>query len=185
MLNPKRMFWAGVVLAAMLLPAGGALRPLSREAEKSAVAKVIDNNIAWFKDKDFELLFGTYTHGPDLFMYQLDTASTIKGFEAFKNYSAGWKNPDVKYAGHKLHELNIHFSQAGDTSWFDALLEDCFKVKDRPAKCYTTRVTGVLEKRAGRWLIVQQHFSLPAEKIAEDWAARSAHPPTKAVGEAN
>ena len=175
----KGWFLTGVVLAATLLPAGSASRPPDREAEKSAVAKVIDSNISWFKDKNFELLFGTYTDGPDLFMYQLDSASTIVGFEALKNYSAGWKNPDVKYAGHKFHELNVHLSHAGDTAWFQALLEDCFQAKDRPARCFTTRVTGVLEKRADRWLIVQQHFSLPAEKIAEDWAARSAHPPRR------
>jgi ketosteroid isomerase-like protein len=181
MLILKGWFLTGVVLLATLLPVVCVSRPLDREAEKSAVAKVIDNNIAWFKDKNFELLFGTYTQGPDLFMYQLDSASTIVGFEAFKNYSAGWKNPDVKYAGHKYHELTVHLSQAGDTAWFQALLEDCFQAKDRPARCFTTRVTGVLEKRADRWLIVQQHFSLPAEKIAEDWAARSAHPPTQAV----
>ena len=180
MLKRKGWFLMGVVLAATILPAGSASRPLDREAEKSAVAKVLDNNISWFKDKNFELLFGTYTDGPDLFMYQLDNASTIVGFEAFKSFSERWKNPDVRYAGHRFHDLNVHLSQAGDAAWFQALLEDCFQVKDRPARCFTTRVTGVLEKRAGRWLIVQQHFSLPAEKIAEDWAVRTAHPPGKA-----
>jgi ketosteroid isomerase-like protein len=177
-MNLKGCFGAGVILAAMLLSMGWVTRQPDIEAEKSAVAKVIDNNIAWFKDKNFELLFGTYTDGPDLFMYQLDTSSTIVGLEAFKKYAVGWKNPDVRYAGHRFHELNVYLSQAGDTAWYQAMLEDCFQVKDRPARCYTTRVTGVLEKRAGRWLIVQQHFSLPAEKIAEDWAVRSAHPPT-------
>lgn len=174
----KGCFAAAVVSTAMFLLMGFTMRPPDREAEKAAVAKVIDSNIAWFKDKNFELLFGTYTDGPDLFMYQLDTKSTIVGFEAFKKHSIGWKNPDVRYAGHRFHELNVHLSQAGDAAWYQALLEDCFQVKDRPAKCFTTRVTGVLEKRAGRWLLVQQHFSLPAEKIAEDWAARCAHPPT-------
>jgi ketosteroid isomerase-like protein len=167
-----------VALSGVLSAAACGPRP-DPEAEKAAVAKVIDNNIAWFKDKDFDLLFGTYTEGPDLFMYQLDTASTIRGFEEFKKYSEGWKNPDIRYGGHKYHELNIHLSRAGDAAWFEALLEDCAQFKDRPVRCFTTRLTGVLEKRAGRWLIVQQHFSLPAEKIAEDWAARTAHPPTE------
>lgn len=149
----------------------------SPEAEKAAVARIIDNNIGWFKDKNFELLFSTMTNGPDLFMVQLDTQSTIRGFEEFKKYSAGWRNPDVKYAGHKFVDLDIRLSQAGDTAWFSAMLEDCAQFKDRPARCFTTRYTGVLEKRAGHWLIVQQHFSLPAELVAEDWAVRTAHPP--------
>jgi len=151
------------------------------ELEKAAVAKVIDDSIGWFKTKDFKLLFETFSQGPDLFMYQLDTATTIRGFDEFLKYSEGWKNPEVKYGGHKIHELNVHLSRSGDTAWFDALLEDCAQVKDRPIRCFTTRVTGVLEKRDARWVIVHEHFSLPAEKIAEDWAARTAHPPTPGV----
>lgn len=154
---------------------------LGAEAEKAAVAKVIDDSIGWFKTKDFKLLFDTFSRGPDLFMYQLDTASTIRGFDEFLKYSEGWKNPDIRYGGHKIHELNIRLSRSGDTAWFDALLEDCARVKDRPVRCFTTRVTGVLEKRGVRWVIVHEHFSLPAEKIAEDWAARTAHPPTPGV----
>ena len=71
-----------VALSGVLSAAACGPRP-DPEAEKAAVAKVIDDNIAWFKDKDFDLLFSTYTDGPDLFMYQLDTASTIRGFEDF------------------------------------------------------------------------------------------------------
>ena len=169
-----------VALGAVLSAAACGPSP-EPEAEKAAVAKVIENNIAWFKSKDFGLLFSTYADGPELFMYQLDTSSTIRGFQEFKKYSEGWKNPEVRYGGHKLHELNVHLSRAGDVSWFEALLEDCAQFKDRPIRCFTTRLTGVLEKRGGRWVIVQQHFSLPADKIAEDWATRTAHPPTAAV----
>jgi len=151
------------------------------ETETAVVTKVINDNIAWFKDKDFERLFNTYSKGPDLFMYQLDTAATIRGFDDLLKYAEGWKNPDVRYGGHVFHELNVHLAESGETAWYEGLLEDCASIKDRPVRCFTTRITGVLEKRDSRWVIVQQHFSLPAEKIAEDWAARTAHPPTPAV----
>jgi len=166
-----------LVPAIALLAAGAATRPAPVN-EMKAIAKVIDDNISWFKDKNFDLLFGTYTQGSDLFMFQLDTASTIRGFDEFKKYSVGWKNPDVRYAGHQFHDLRIHLSKAGDTAWFSTELEDCGQAKDRAPRCFTSRYTGVLEKREGRWVIVQQHFSLPADKVAEDWAARTAHLPT-------
>ncbi len=148
------------------------------KADEAAIIRVIEDNITWFRDKDFDLLFGTMTNGPDLFMYQLDEASTIRGFEEFRRYSAGWRNPDVKYAGHRFTDLQVHLSGARDLSWFSCVLEDCAQVKDRPPRCFTSRYTGVLQKRDGRWLLVQQHFSLPAEAVATDWAARAAHPPT-------
>ncbi|MCK7481329.1 MAG: hypothetical protein M0C28_32190 [Candidatus Moduliflexus flocculans] len=62
----KAWLWAAVGLAAMLLPAGIRVPSARTEAEKAAVTKVIDDNIAWFKNKNFDLLFGTYTNGPDL-----------------------------------------------------------------------------------------------------------------------
>jgi ketosteroid isomerase-like protein len=180
----KAWFSLAVLSAGLMLATGCGSPPLDLKAEIAAVTAVIERNVVWFKDKDFDLLFGTYTPGPDLFMFQLDTASTIRGFEEFKKYSVGWRNPDVGYGGHKFHELNVHLSQAGDAAWFEAILEDCSKRTDGPVRCFTTRVTGVLEKRADRWLLVQQHFSLPAEKIAEDWAVRSVHPPSEAIGTA-
>jgi len=149
--------------------------------ETRAISKVIEDNIGWFKTKDFGLLFSTYNNGPDLLMYQLDTQSTIKGFDELQKYSVGWKNPDVSYFGHKFSDTQIHVSQSGDVAWFSTMLEDCARIKGREPRCFTSRYTGVLEKRDGRWLIVQQHFSLPADLVAGDWATRTAHPPTEDV----
>jgi ketosteroid isomerase-like protein len=171
----KRIVRMALVLV-MALPIAGWSAP-DAETEKRAVARVIDDSIGWFRNKDFALLYSTMSNGPDLFLYQLDTGSTIRGFEEFEKYSEIWRSPDVKYAGHRFEDLRITLSRGGDVAWFSAGLEDCAAVKDRPARCFTTRYTGVLEKRGGRWRIVQAHFSLPAERIAEDWAARTAHAP--------
>ena len=167
----------GFVLVSAVLPVTACAPDVGRDVEERAVVRVLDDNIGWFRDKDFGRLFATMTNGPDLFMYQLDSASTIRGFGQFKKYSEGWRNPEVRYAGHRITDRQIHFSRAGDVSWFSAMLEDCAQVKDRPARCFTTRYTGVLEKRDGRWVLVQQHFSLPADMVATDWAVRTAHPP--------
>jgi len=176
----KNKYWQSLILALILtltLPACSGSR--DNNAEKKDVEKVIDDNISWFRGKDFQLLFSTMSNGPDLFMYQLDTRSTIRGFEEFKKYSEDWRDPDLKYAGHRFDDLRVTLSKSGEAAWFSAMLEDCYTYKGGNAKCFTTRYTGVLEKRAGRWLIVQQHFSFPAEKIAPDWAIKTLHPPGK------
>ncbi len=175
---PFRVFFCVLICSGGLVRGRCAAARSGPAPEREAIARVIDDNIAWFRNKDFGLLFSTCSNGPDLFLYQLDTATTIRGFEELLKYSEGWKNPDVRYAGHRFHELDIHVSRGGDMAWFEALLEDCSQRKDRPVRCFTSRYTGVLEKRAGRWVIVQQHFSLPAEKIAEDWPSKAAHPRT-------
>jgi ketosteroid isomerase-like protein len=156
----------------------GCLKQPDRNKEINEIEKVINNSIGWFKDKDFDLLYSTMTNSSDLFMYQLDTKSTITSFDEFKKYSVGWQNPKVRYAGHKFIDLKITLSKSGDCAWFHTKLEDCASVNDRPARCFTTRYTGVLEKRDGHWLIVEQHFSLAADEIASDWAQKTAHAPS-------
>jgi ketosteroid isomerase-like protein len=174
----KLLRLSGIFPAALLmLQISGCTNDPDQIKEVAAISKVLDNNTVWFKDKDFDLLFSTYTHGPDLFMYQPDSGSTISGFDEFVKYSEGWKNPDLKYSGHKFYDLRVTISEAGDVAWFSCKIEDCWQRKDNPPKCLTSRYTGVLEKRDGKWLIVQQHFSLAADEIAPDWAARTVHDP--------
>jgi len=170
--------WVMFLLFALILQLlASCSNGFDRNIETKAIEKTINDNIGWFKDKNFELLYSTMTNGSDLFMFQLDTKSTISGFDEFKKYSMGWQNPDVKYAGHKFIDLKITISKSGDAAWFHTQLEDCAKVSDRPARCFKTRYTGILEKRDGRWLIVEQHFSLAADEIESDWAQRIVHAP--------
>jgi hypothetical protein len=42
-------------------------------------------------------------------------------------------------------------------------LDDINEWKDKPANWENTRWTGVVEKREGKWRVVQQHFSFAAE----------------------
>jgi len=154
------------VLAFVLsLPCG--LAAAESAAEKAVVAKVIDDSIGWFKDKDFERLFGTLADDPDLFMYQPTSDATIRGIEDFRRFSAVWKNPEVRYASHAIRDLAIRLSRSGDVAWFRALLDDCSETKGRVGCWKDCRWTGVLEKREGRWVIVQMHFSFAADKVRD------------------
>jgi ketosteroid isomerase-like protein len=136
--------------------------------EPEIIAKVIDDSIGWFKTKDFDLLFSTLANDPDLFMFQPGSTGTIRGFEHFKEYSAIFRDPDTKYLRHEISDLNIHISSSGDVAWFSAMLEDCGEFKGQPGCWKDTRWTGVLEKRDGRWVIVQMHFSFAADKVREE-----------------
>jgi hypothetical protein len=54
------------------------------------------------------------------------------------------------------------------------MLEDCGEYKGKPSCWSDCRYSGVLEKRDGRWVIVQAHFSLASDKVIEEFRKRQA-----------
>ena len=150
-------------------PAAEAEDPAGDEAaERAAIAQVIDDSIGWFATKDFERMYGAFAHDPDFFIFHPDSKSTIRGFDAFREHSRVFENPDFIYAGHEISDLAIKISRAGETAWFHALLRDCWSYKGEKGCWEDCRWTGVLEKREGRWVIVQTHFSFAEDQVRDE-----------------
>ncbi len=68
-------------------------------------------------------------------------------------------SPDFRAVRYDIRDLKITISPSGDAAWWFCMLDDINEWKGKPASWENTRWTGVLEKRDGRWVIVQQHFS--------------------------
>ena len=81
------------------------------------------------------------------------------GFEQLKENSEIFRNPNFQYVRHELKNLTINISNSGDVAWFYCILDDINTWEGRPANWENARWTGVLEKRTGKWVIMQQHFS--------------------------
>jgi ketosteroid isomerase-like protein len=133
-----------------------------KEAEIKNIAKTISSCIGWFKDKDFDLLFSVIVHDSSYISVH-PTDKVIKGFDEFKKSSEVFKNPDFKYVRHELKDLTINLSQSGDVAWFYCVLDDINEWKGQPANWENARWTGILEKKDGKWVIVQQHFSFASK----------------------
>ncbi len=147
--------------------AAAAADPAALPAEREAIAKIIDDSIGWFADKDFDRLFNAFADDADFFIFHPDSKSTIHGMAAFREFSGFFRNPELVYAGHEINDLKIGVSRAADAAWFSALLKDCSEYKGRKSCWEDCRWTGVLEKRDGRWVIVQMHFSFAEDRVAE------------------
>jgi hypothetical protein len=74
------------------------------------------------------------------------------------------QRPDFKYVRHELKDLEIKFARCGEVAWFYCVLDDINKYKGEPASWENARWTGVVEKRDGKWVVVQQHFSFASDK---------------------
>jgi len=163
-----RRILRAVTLSLALLVADPALSaPARREdAEKAKIGKVIRTSIEWAMTKDTLASYSCFARDPSLFFFQPDSKGTMEGFENFrKETESFFMDPRFKAVGSKFTDLRIHLSKSGDVAWYSCLLTDHNTWDGRPANWDDVRWTGVLEKRQGRWVIVQMHFSKAEDDV--------------------
>jgi ketosteroid isomerase-like protein len=128
------------------------------QAEIRAIETVIHGSIGWAKNKDLSLLYSVIANDSD-YLEVDPTPGIINGFSDFQKNEPFWMSPDFKAIRYEIRDLKINLSRSADVAWFYCLLDDVNEWKGQPASWLNTRWTGVLEKRDGRWVIVQMHFS--------------------------
>jgi ketosteroid isomerase-like protein len=156
-----------LVLFSMSIAAAG----ISPADEKPVIEKTIRDNIGWALTKDRPLLESTMAQDERLFIFNPDSESTA-GWEQFVKGFDFWMDPRFKATKLDIRDLRIDMSPSGVTAWWSCILDDLGEWDGRPIGWKDTRWTGVLEKRAGKWLIVQMHFSFAADKIKAEVKAK-------------
>ncbi|NIN11723.1 MAG: hypothetical protein GTO61_10050 [Gemmatimonadales bacterium] len=131
-----------------------------RDAELAAVERAIDGTIGWAKTKDFDLLYSIIANDSAYLEVHPEDV-VVKGFTEFKRMEEFWASPDFRAVRYEIRDLQVTLSRAGNVAWFFCVLDDINEWQGQPASWINTRWTGVLEKRDGRWVMVQMHFSNP------------------------
>jgi ketosteroid isomerase-like protein len=133
------------------------------KSERESIEKTIHASIGWAKNKDFKLLYSVIANDSN-YVEVSPGKRVVRGFEQFRKGEKFWGSPDFKAVRYEIRDLTIHQSRSGDVAWFYCVLDDVNEWKGEPASWIDTRWTGVLEKRDGRWVIVQMHFSFASDK---------------------
>lgn len=157
-----------LLLAAAGVFAADARGPAPRPAadEMAAIEQSIRDCIGWAKTKDFKLLYGVIADDAD-FLEVYPDGAVVKGIDEFRKAEAFWSHPDFKAVRYEIRDLRIKLSRSGEVAWFFCLLDDINEWKGQPASWENARWTGVLEKRDGRWVMAQQHFSFASKGPAK------------------
>jgi ketosteroid isomerase-like protein len=152
-----------------------------RRTSTVAIEKVIRDSIAWALTKDRPLMESTMAHDESLFIFNPTSEPTI-GWSRLETNFDFWMDPRFKATACEIWDMRIGVSRSGDVAWWSCMLNDLAEWDGNPAGWKDTRWTGVLEKRDGKWLIVQMHFSFAADKVAAQARAKvAAGVPTPAV----
>jgi ketosteroid isomerase-like protein len=134
----------------------------SKDKEKELIEKTISAAIGWAGRKDITLLYSVIAND-SAFLEVHPEGSVVKGFSEFKKAEKTWMSPDFQAVRYEIRDLKINISMSGDVAWWFCILDDINTWKGEPASWMNTRWTGVAEKRKGKWVIVQQHFSFASE----------------------
>lgn len=151
-------FGLTAVLAASFGPTIPAAGGTQGGEELARVEQAIRAAIGWAKNKDLGLLFDTIA-GDENFLEVHPDGNVVRGFTEFKKAEPIWMSPNFKAVRFEIRDLRIRLSKGGDVAWFFCVLDDMNTWKGQPANWENARWSGVLEKRDGRWVMAQQHFS--------------------------
>jgi hypothetical protein len=131
--------------------------------QRQLIEQTVYDSIAWALTKDRARLESIIAHDQDYFSFHPEGLEGVHGYAEFERGFELWMDPRFVATSTDVRKFRCRISKSGDVAWFSAILDDCYRWDGEPGCWKDTRWTGVLEKRDGRWLIVQMHFSFSSE----------------------
>jgi len=135
---------------------------IEQKNEMAIISNTIHSAISWAKNKDFTVSNRIIANDSDYLEVDPDN-KIVRGFKEFKKNEEFFADTNFKAIRYEIRDMKISISQSGTVAWYYCVLDDINEWKGQPACWMNTRWTGVLEKREGKWVIVQMHFSFAKE----------------------
>jgi uncharacterized protein (TIGR02246 family) len=146
---------AGVVAASLLAGAASAAAPTGDAQLKALEARFATAVAA----KDLDAIMKVYA--PDVFVFDVITPRQYVGAGA---YRADWKALLAGYAGPVKFELtDVVVASEGTVGYGHSIQRIIGAGPKGEAMDMVVRVSDVYRKQAGKWLIVQEHVSVPLD----------------------
>ena len=130
---------------------------------RQLIEETVFDSIAWALTKDRERLESIIANDDDYFSFHPGGLDGVHGYAEFERGFEMWMDPRFEATSTDVRHFRCHLSTSGEVAWFSAILDDCYIWDGVPGCWKDTRWTGVLEKRDGRWQIVQMHFSFASD----------------------
>jgi ketosteroid isomerase-like protein len=110
-----------------------------------------------FRHKDLNAIMALYVHDNTLFVFDVGTPREHVGWES---YRADWKGLFGSIKGNPNFSISeLGMTIGGDVAYTHSIQSLTANMGSLHA--LTVRVTDVLRKTNGKWLIVQEHVSVP------------------------
>ena len=135
--------------------------PPAANADKAAIQALEDTYNEGFNSKDVDKIMSVYAPGKQLFVFDVVPPREYKGWDAYKKDFEGliaafpgpWKNT--------ISEQTIHV--VGTVAYGHNIQSGEFTGKDGAKVKIVARTTDIYRKTNGKWLIVEEHNSVPVD----------------------
>lgn len=131
--------------------------------EKECIELVLEKYVIANEDQKIDLAEEIWADDDDIVAFGTGSDEKL----------VGWKN--IKKTIQKqfdtftdtyisVMDQKINVNSTGNTAWFSEIINYNFIRDSIPLSYEGIRYTGVLEKRDGKWVIVQSHMSIPSNE---------------------
>ena len=125
--------------------------------EETAIFKAITEQIAMYKKRDVEGVMRYYVHRPDLSVFDSEEPEAVLGWDACRKYTEQQIGAVRSIDKLELSKVQVHAS--GELGFLAAAWTLEATTNEGEKVSQSGRVTEVLQKLDGKWLILHEHNS--------------------------
>lgn len=154
------------LVAAMLIV--GCTHHVDTAAEMPKIQQAVDGFVQTLEREDMEVFSRTMAHDADMVNFGTDAAERWVGWD---NLKTAVEKQFASFDSTKLtvRDQVIKVHPCGEVAWFSEVADWDVKAGGEAVHLEGTRITGVVEKRDGNWVISQFHASVPVAQQAAQY----------------
>jgi ketosteroid isomerase-like protein len=130
--------------------------------EKSEVSLLLDNLAAATESGNFERIKEIWLPSKDALLIGTDSGEKLEGWEeisaAIKKQFGTFQETLIS-----ITDQSIWINEDASVAWFFEEVNYNFVFEEKAMTFEGIRFTGIMQKVDGKWRLVQQHMSIPAE----------------------
>src|ERR1700722_3438005 len=153
--------FAALSIALLSSSAAMAADPPSASADEAAIQALEDTFNDGFNSKDVNKVMSVYLPGKQLFVFDVVTPREYRGWEAYKKDFEGLFSAFPGPMKNTISEQTIHV--VGSVAYGHNIQTGEFTGKDGTKLKIVARTTDIYRKMNGKWLIVEEHNSVPVD----------------------
>jgi ketosteroid isomerase-like protein len=135
--------------------------PPAVNADKAAIQALEDTYNEGLNAKDIDKIMSVYLPGKQLFVFDVVPPREYKGWDAYKKDYEGLFSAFTGPIKNTISEQTIHV--VGSFAYGHNIQSGEFTGKDGKTVKIVARTTDIYRKMNGKWLIVEEHNSIPVD----------------------